>query len=188
MDFYDQHFDTVEALPDQLHNQEFEQCTFKKLDFSKRLLSGTNFINCRFEGCNLTAAELKNTTLHDVVFLNGKLTHLDFGQCNAFGFRVTFRECQLDYTVFLNRNLKKTTFVDCLLREAHFLRCDLTGSTFTNCDLELAKFAECNLSQVNFSTSYNIRIDPDDNILKKARFSLYNLPGLLTKYAIVVVP
>jgi len=72
------------------------------------------------------------------------------------------------------------------MKEAHFLKCDLTGAVFKSCNLELAKFGENTLNQVDFSTSYNLRIDPDTNKLKKARFSLYNLPGLLTKYDLII--
>lgn len=186
MDFYDQLFDTPEALPQPLSSQTFERCTFRKLNLSKQSLNSATFVNCTFIGCNLSAAEIKNTTFNDVHFQECSVSHLDFGKCNPFGFHVDFQNCQLDYSIFLNRNLKKTTFSDCTLREAHFLTCDLTGSIFKSCNLELAKFAGCTLSQVNFATSFNLRLDPDDNTLKKTKFSLYNLPGLLAKYDIII--
>jgi len=33
---------------------------------------------------------------------------------------------------------------------------------------------------------YYLQLNPEDNTIRKARFSLYNLPGLLTKYDLVV--
>ena len=187
MDFYDQLFDAVEMLPQLFVGHTFESCTFKKLNLSKQPLNSATFINCTFADCNLSTIDTRNTTFNDVDFRQCIVSHLDFGKCNPFGFHVDFQGCQLDYSIFLNRNLKKTLFSDCSLREAHFLNSDLAGSVFKNCNLELAKFAECNLTQVDFSTSYNLQLDPDDNVLKKARFSLYNLPGLLTKYELVII-
>lgn len=127
MEYYQQSFEHTGELPPFWTGQDFEQCTFSRLDLAKVNLSGANFINCRFDDCTLTRAEVKQTKFLDVAFVNSRLNHVDFGKCNAFGFSVSFDECQLDYTVFLGRNMKKTRFCECSLKEAHFLQCDLTG-------------------------------------------------------------
>lgn len=186
MEYYNQLFDDPESIPERWISQEFEECTFRKLDLSRMAFSGSSLVNCRFEACNLSGIELKNTKLYDISFINCKLAHVDFGSCNAFGFHVDFQECVLDYTVFLNRKLKKSHFIDCSLKEAYFLKCDLTGTAFKHCNLELTKFEDNNLTQVDFASSYNMEINPDSNKLKKARFSLESLPGLLTKHDLIV--
>jgi uncharacterized protein YjbI with pentapeptide repeats len=186
MEYFNEVFDQADRLPDQWGGHDFEQCTFRKLELSKSTLNSANFINCRFESCVLTQADLKNTKLYDVSFTDCKLLYVDFGACNPFGFHVDFEECQLDYALFLNRKLKKGRFTECSLREVQFLSCDLTGTIFRRCNLELARFEQNNLSQVDFSSSYNISLDPDENKLRKARFSLHNLPGLLKKYELVI--
>ncbi|MBC3785074.1 pentapeptide repeat-containing protein [Spirosoma utsteinense] len=186
MDFRDQLFDQYADLPAQWARQDFEQCTFKYLDLSKVIFANTNFTNCRFEDCNLGLALLEGTKLDDVVFVASKLNSVNFGQCSAFGFHVDFQGCQLDYASFSNRNLKKTRFVDCTLLEARFINCDLSSAVFKTCNLELAQFASNTLIQTDFSSSYNVSLDPDNNKLKKTKFSLHSLPGLLTKYDIIV--
>ena len=186
MDYFDQVFDPSAEPFITWTDQTFEQCTFKKLDLAGTLFTNANFINCRFEGCDLTKVQVKNTKLYDVSFVHSKLSYVDFGSCNAFSFHVDFQSCQLDNTVFLNRKLKKAQFIDCSLKEAHFLRCDLTGTQFKECNLELARFEDNTLTQVDFSSSYNLELDPDINRIKKAKFSLHNLPGLLTKYDLVI--
>ncbi len=188
MDYYNQVFDQLNNIVDPWSGQEFERCVFRKLDLSRVAFNSSNFVNCRFEDCNLTRIELKNTKLHDVSFVNCTLTHVDFSLCNAFAFHADFQECKLDYTVFINRKLKKAHFVDCSLKEAQFLKCELIGTVFKGCNLELAKFEENNLSQADFSSSYNLEMNPDENKLKKARFALHNLPGLLTKYDLIISP
>lgn len=186
MEYFNQMFAPSDTLPDRWNGQDFEQCTFRNLDLSRTSLSGANFINCRFDACVLTQAEVKNAKLYDVSFASCKLMYVDFGTCNPFGFHVDFEDCQLDYAIFLDRKLKKSRFVDCSLREVQFLNCDLTGTVFGRCNLELARFEKNNLSQVDFSSSYNLGLDPDENKLKKARFSLHNLPGLLKKYDLII--
>lgn len=186
MEQYDQVFDQLNQFVGPWTNQAFEQCVFRNLDLSRIAFTGSSFVNCQFEDCNLGRTEPKDTKLYDVHFLRCTLNHVDFGLCNPFGFHVDFEHCQLDYTVFLNRKLKKARFVDCSMKEAHFLKCDLTGSLFKQCNLELARFDDNNLTQADFSSSYNVEIDPEANKLKKARFSLHNLPGLLTKYDLVI--
>ncbi|WP_080055858.1 pentapeptide repeat-containing protein [Spirosoma aerolatum] len=186
MEYYDQIFDPLTKVVEQWSGHEFEQCTFRKLDLTQAMLSHASFVDCRFEACNLTRVQLKNTKLYDVRFSNCQLAHVDFGVCNPFGFHADFQACQLDYTVFLNRKLKKASFIDCSIREAFFLNCELAATIFTNCNLELTKFEGNDLTQVDFSSSYNLVIDPEENKLKKARFSLHNLPGLLTKYGLVI--
>jgi len=42
------------------------------------------------------------------------------------------------------------------------------------------------LEKVNFLTSYNYSIDPENNRLKKAKFSMNGLAGLLGKYDIEI--
>ncbi|WP_262709001.1 pentapeptide repeat-containing protein [Sphingobacterium lumbrici] len=75
-------------------------------------------------------------------------------------------------------------FHTCELKEVDFEQCNLTQSIFDNCNLLNSKFFHSVLEKVDFRTAYNYSIDPDNNKLKKAKFSLIGLPGLLEKYNI----
>ena len=88
MEYYNQVYD--QTFPEKWVGQEFEECTFRKLDLSRMAFTNTNFVNCHFEACNLTRAELKNTKLYDVRFSGCKLAYVDFSLCNAFGFSILF--------------------------------------------------------------------------------------------------
>lgn len=186
MEHYRQLYNTLDDIPNQWAGQTFEQCTFQKLNLSQAPLAGANFIDCRFEQCNLSRATIKNTQFNDVSFVGCVLQGLDFGTSNAFGFHVDFQSCQLDQSLFINRRLAKAKFTECSLKSVLFVRCDMTGAVFDRCDLELTKFDDNNLTQADFTTSFNIALDPDENRLKKAKFSLYSLPGLLTKHGIII--
>lgn len=67
--------------------------------------------------------------------------------------------------------LHKIEFTKCEIVEVDFGRADLTGSSFNDCDLRKA---------------HNYIIDPENNKISKAKFSLIGVPGLLTKYDIVI--
>jgi fluoroquinolone resistance protein len=82
--------------------------------------------------------------------------------------------------------LANTVFKDCSMKEVDFVEADLTGASFRNCDLGRAVFSRTNLQKADFRTAFNFSIDPEKNKLKKARFSLQNVTGLLGKYGIVV--
>ena len=72
------------------------------------------------------------------------------------------------------------------MKEADFTETDLTGSVLDNCDLAKAVFDRTILTGADLRTSYNYSIDPDNNKIKKARFSVYGVSGLLGKYDIVI--
>lgn len=186
MEYTDQLFDPTTGAPNQWANQTFEQCVFRHLNLAKASLAGANFIDCRFEHCNLWLALLNGTKLTDVAFVQCNLVNVNFEPCNPFGFFVRFEACQLDQAYFFGQNLKKTQFVDCSLKEARFINCDLTGAAFRHANLEQAHFEDNILNQVDFLTAYNITLDPEKNTLKKAKFPLDELPGLLSKYELIV--
>ena len=97
-----------------------------------------------------------------------------------------FVKCDLRCSSFDGLPLRKTVFEDCSLREVQFARADLTGSSFTRCDLARAAFLHTNLEKTDFSTAYNLVLDPEANRLRKAKFSVYGIPGLLEKYGLGV--
>ena len=83
--------------------------------------------------------------------------------------------------------MKQTTFANCNLHESDFTQADFSNSLFENCDFLDATFFETILEKADFSTSYNYRIHPVENKIKKAKFSHNGLAGLLLNYDIVVV-
>jgi uncharacterized protein YjbI with pentapeptide repeats len=78
--------------------------------------------------------------------------------------------------------MKKQLFKTCNLQEVDFGECDLSHAVFDKCDLLNAIFDQTLLEKSDFSSSVNIVIDPDKNKIKKAVFTLAQLPGLLGKY------
>ncbi len=164
----------------------YEKCRFIDCIFSNADLSNYNFLECEFENCDLNMILIKNTTFNDVNFKNSKLLGLNFYNCNQLFLSVNFENSKLDFTSFYNMNLKKTIFKNCNLHEVDFSETNLTKSIFNNCNLNRAIFSNTNLTGSDLRTSYNYSIDPEANRIKKAKFSLEGISGLLNMYDIVI--
>ena len=67
-----------------------------------------------------------------------------------------------------------------------FSATDLSASNFANCDLSGAIFDNSILEKTDFRTAYNYSINPEINKIKKAKFSVSGIAGLLDKYDIVI--
>jgi uncharacterized protein YjbI with pentapeptide repeats len=119
-----------------------------------------------------------------VAFLDCKLTGLHFQNCNDFLFAVRFENCNLNLASFYKLKIKKTVFKNSSLHEVDFAEADLSNSLFDNCDLAHAIFENTNLEKSDFRSSFNYSINPEINKIKKAKFSLNGIAGLLEKYDI----
>ncbi len=111
---------------------------------------------------------------------------LQFNDCNPFGFSISISNCNLSHASFLKTKIKNTLFKNTQLHETDFTETDLTGSIFDNCDFSGATFENTNLEKADLRTSANYSIDPEINKIKKAKFALPAVLGLLSKYNIVI--
>jgi uncharacterized protein YjbI with pentapeptide repeats len=182
----DQSFEGIDFSVKGIETGEYENCIFTNCDLSGSDLSGISFMECEFSNCNLSNINLNNTALKDVKFVHCKMLGLIFSDCEEFLFSVEFIDCQLDLSSFYKVMLKTRLFANCSLHDVDFAEADLTGAVFRNCDLEGAIFEHTNLERASFQTSYNFTIDPEENNIRKAKFSVSGLIGLLGKYSIDV--
>lgn len=180
----DKTFHQIDYSEKELSGNEFIRCTFSHCEFSKCDLSENDFVDCTFEHCNLTMVKLNDTGLKDVRFSDCKVMGVDFHPCAKFMFAVEFQKCQVDYSTFFQRKMKKTRFTDCTLRETDFTETDLTEAVFHQCDLYLAAFDRTILDKADLRTANNYTIDPAINRIKKARFAYPGVLGLLRNYDI----
>jgi len=175
--FDDQVFDKYD--PSVGYNHEFNACTFRNCDFSDVKFEAAEFIECTFVSCNLSMAKFENTVLNQVTFNNCKVLGVDFSKCSKFLFSVSFEGCILNYSLFFKNDLKNTSFKKCSLQEASFIETNLLSAKFIDCNLDKTIFDHANLEKADLSTSRNYSINPEINRLKKAKFSMPDVVGLL---------
>jgi fluoroquinolone resistance protein len=170
----------------ELEHGDYENCQFLNCSFLSADLSRLNFINCVFKGCDLSLAKVSNSVLNEVYFTDCKVTGVQFGECNEFLFTVFFKNCNLSLSSFYNRKLKGCKIESSNLKEVDFTNSDCSALVFSQCDLSGAIFENTNLENADFRSAENYSINPEINKLKKARFTLAGLPGLLEKYQIKI--
>lgn len=179
-------FKSTDFSENKLAAGDYENCVFNGCNFSGADLSELVFSECEFSSCNMSMAKLSKTALRDVKFKGCKMLGLHFQNCNEFLFEVYFENCTLDLSSFYQRILKKITFKDTSLHEVDFTEADLSAALFNNCDLLNAIFDNTILEKADLRTSYNYSIDPAMNRIKKAKFSMAGLAGLLHAYDIEI--
>ncbi|MDY8135693.1 pentapeptide repeat-containing protein [Aquimarina sp. 2201CG5-10] len=178
----DQTFESYNFSGKKLPAREYDNCVFTNCDFTNTDISVVTFLECRFETCNFGSLMMKKTSFQEVTFIDCKMLGLDFSNCNDFLFSVQFDSCNLDYATFYNFQMKNTIFNDCSLKIVDFTETDLSGTAFNNCNLSEAVFSNTILQKADFRTAVNYTIDPESNNIKKAKFKVSGLLGLLTKY------
>jgi len=179
-------FKNVNFNETQLIKGDYENCQFSNCDFSNVDLSNLNFVECLFDNCNLSLCKLGNTGIKDVVFNNCKMLGLQFQNCSEFLFELEVNACQLNLASFYQRKLKGIKFSNSILHEVDFAETDLSMAVFDNCDLQGALFERTNLEKADFRSSYNYGFDPEINKIRKAKFTLPAVIGLLNKYDITI--
>ncbi len=180
---YRQVFTRLEALP--AGTDSFARCRFENCRLPGAVLNGLTFEDCLFFGCDLSLAQVTGTAFKNVVFEECNLQGLPLYACARWLLAVRFKKCMLRFASFAGLPLKKTVFEECDLREASFVQTLLQEASFVRCDLTHASFLHTHLEKTDFTTSFGLALDPETNCLRGARFSVYSLPGLLTKYGIV---
>jgi fluoroquinolone resistance protein len=182
----DKSFDKVNFKEILLPKGEYENCVFVNCIFAEVNLSDYKFTACEFKGCDLSLANVSNTAFREVIFRGCKMLGLRFDSCNQFGLTFRFEDCVVNHSSFYKTKIKKTVFRNSQLQETDFTQCDLSGAVFEQCDLFNASFENTILEKSDLRTALNYSIDPETNRIKKARFSLHGIPGLLNKYDIVI--
>lgn len=168
-DYWEEEFHHINEK--HLENIYFDNCVFIKCDFSKSIISHCKFTECRFINCDLSLSQLNHTTFNDVSFEKSKLIGLSWSSCQE-PFDVVFDTCNLSQNSFHLLDLRKIVFKNSLIIDTGFEECNLQSALFEECDLELCVFINNNLKKADFRTAKNYLINPNENDMKDAQFSL----------------
>ena len=185
--YENQEFLNIQAINQDISYKEFNNCVFKKCNFSQSDFQETTFSDCKFLSCNLSNILLKETWLHNVRFEKSKLVWVNFSLLNIFYLWVGFYECMINICNFTKLNLSKTKFINSTIYDCDFINTNLTKSDFFDSNLKQSKFIDCNLIEANFENASSYFIDPTRNKLKKARFSQPDVLNLLSWFEIEII-
>jgi uncharacterized protein YjbI with pentapeptide repeats len=130
---------------------------------------------------------LDGCRIQDVRFLDCKIVGAEFFKCEKFFFSANFENCMIQCCNFSDLNMKKANFSGSKIKECYFMNTCLNGANFSGAELLGTTFHNCDLCKADFSRTTQYSIDPGTNKIKKAKFSLPEVVGLLHGLDITIV-
>lgn len=158
---------------------EFYQCTFQNCNFEKTIFRKCIFTECTFKQCNLSLMKIPVSTLIETQFRNSKMVGINWTTISSKVFSVEFHECVLNYSIFDSVNLNGTKMLECTVYEADFSNASLKEAVCTDTDFNGSTFSDTNLMKADFRGARNYGMNPTENVLTKARFSVPEVLCLL---------
>lgn len=182
----DEEFSRLVFTDISLANHEFARCRFIECSFVDADLSGAQFDSCAFSACNLSNPRIDKARFIDIDFSLCKLAGLAFYRCSQGVFDLRFSGCHITSCNFSDVRMKGCGFKGCEIKECWFqdsflVEADFSGSTFLD-----TLFHGCDLQKASFLGSHGYSIDPRNNKVRKARFSLPEVLSLLEGFEIVI--
>ncbi len=182
-DYSGAEFRNLKATGARLRNVAFSGCLFDRCSFGGAELSGCSFTDCTFTTCDLSLAKVPTSRFIDVRFLDSKLVGFDWTIVDRpakLALQVSFERCLVSQSSFFGVNLHGLRLLDSTAREADFAAADLGDAVLTRTDLAGALFSDTNLTGADLRGATGYLIDPLQNRVRKARFSMPDAIGLLT--------
>lgn len=190
-EFFTKTFDKRDLPSFCIENSIFEECEFAHCNFTATQFLHCKFTECDFRHCNLSLMEISASRFHQVSFHECKLSGVDWTRAYWPTFNLDpglhFNKSILTDASFFGLKLPGVKMEECKLHEVDFRECDLAGAEITGCDLHGTLFNQTNLSAVDFTGSWDFRIDVLNNSVEHAKFSREEAVALLESLGIELV-
>jgi fluoroquinolone resistance protein len=174
----------------QLASSEFYDCTFVRCSIAESVFQNCRFVHCIFKQCDLSLVQLPNSVFSAVKMEHSKIIGIDWTLADWSSTRlddpIGFFKCDISHSTFIGLSLRGLQVKDCIATNVDFREADLSQANFADTDLYESLFSQTNLTEADLSRARNYHIDPGQNILKQARFSLPEAMSLLYSLDIVL--
>jgi fluoroquinolone resistance protein len=190
-DYTDQTFKEVRLDGEQLVSSEFYGCTFVRCSFAECTFRACRFVNCTFQQCDLSLIQVPESAFSGTRFEDSKIVGVDWTQADwtavGLGDPIGFSKCAISHSTFIGLSLKELQIKECIATDVDFREVDLTKSDLSGTDLSESLFSHTNLTEADLSSARNYHIPPEQNILRRAKFSLPEAMALLYSMDIVLI-
>jgi fluoroquinolone resistance protein len=190
-DHADQVFKDVHLERDQLVSNQFYDCEFVRCSFVESEFRNCRFVNCVFRHCDLSLARVPGSTFSATRFEESKVIGVNWTQAEwpatGLGDPVGFFKSAISHSTFIGLRLKGIQIKDCVAADVDFREADLSQADLAGTDLSGSMFGNTDLTQADLSRARNYTIDPGQNVLSQAKFSLPEAMSLLYSLDIVLV-
>ena len=169
---------------------EFHDCIFLNCSFAETVFESCRFVDCLFRGCDLSLAQVPYSSFASARFEQSRVQGVNWTkakwEANWLGKPPVFVDSTINHSTFIGLQLKGIVIKDCSSADVDFREADLTGADFSGSDLSKSLFGKTNLTKANLGSARNYHIDPRQNTLTKAKFSLPEAISLLYSMDIVL--
>lgn len=172
----------------EIHQKLFDNCRFEKCNFNKTKFISCKFVDCEFKACDLSLIDINNTTFNEVVFDTSKLiginwTHAKWPQVRL-GSSIQFYSCNISHSSFFQLQLSGFIAEECKAHDVDFREGDFSEASFMLTDFDKSYFMRTKLHSADFTQATNYTIDPNENDIFKAKFSMPEVVSLLNAFDI----
>lgn len=185
-EYADDVFNDLSAREQDCSGKTFSHCTFLRCDFSSSDFSFSLFEDCVFEECNLSLTKFRDTKLQKTSFKGSKLLGINFTHCSRFAFDMSCEKSFITNCNFSGMKLKKTPFRSCEIADTDFPGADLTEADFTGASFRGVIFNGTNLTKASFLDASGYLINPSNNTIRHAVFSLPEAVTLVEQLGVII--
>jgi len=189
-EFYDATFSDLNYSSTTLQNKVFENCKFVDGVFSESKFVGCKFIDCEFKSCNLSATQFDESSFSEVTFYESKVIGVNWTKLKWPFIKLSspfqFYKSNISHSSFYGLELKELIIEECKAHDVDFRSADLSDANFVLTDLERSQFMHTKLCSANFTDAVNYHIDPNENDIRKAKFSMPDVINLLHIFEIEI--
>jgi uncharacterized protein YjbI with pentapeptide repeats len=182
----DAHFADLDCGGLDLAGKGFRQCRFERVRLAEANLEGCTFDDCEIEACDLTMARVDKAAFREVRFRRSKLMGIDWSGVRGIAFSVSFEGCTLSHSTFADLKMQGAVIRDCKAHEVAFMGVDLSKALFAGTDLHGARFMDTVLVDTDLSEAVNYSISPQQNRLRRTKFSEEAVLALASELGVIV--
>jgi fluoroquinolone resistance protein len=189
-EYSDQVFKDVRLEQIRLVSSEFYDCTFVRCSFAKSILLDCRFASCSFHACDLSLVQVPNSAFSATRFEDSKVIGVNWTRADWSATRLHrplgFFECAISHSTFIGLSLRQIQIRDCVAVDVDFRESDLSQADLTGTDLSESLFSNTNLTEADLRRAHNYHIDPKQNTLEQAKFSLPEAISLLYSLGVIL--
>lgn len=182
-EYSDQVFNNVNLHKAQILSSEFYDCVFRECNFVESIFKKCRFVNSSFKSCDLSLIQVLESSFSVTRFEDSKVMGVNWAQADwpttGLGKPLTFLRSAISHSTFIGLSLKDLKVKDCVAIDVDFREADLSQADFTGTDLSKSLFKDTILTEADLSQARNYDIDPGQNQLQGAKFSLPEAMSLL---------
>ena len=189
-EFYNMNFSDLALEKAEFDHKIFENCTFNKSNFNEAKFTACKFVDCEFISCNLSSIQIKSSSFSETVFDESKLIGINWTQAKwpyiKLNSPINFYRCNISHSSFYELDLKEIIIEECKAHDVDFREGNFSNGSFMLTDLQGSLFMHTKLYASTFTSAINYHINPNENDIRKGKFSIPEVMNLLDCFQIQI--